>query len=245
MTLEGKVIVVTGAGQGIGRAMARRLMAGGAKVVAVARTDEHLQSLAAESPAGRMMPYRMDVRSYEQAQEMAAAAVTWFGRIDGIVNNAGWAHPQRLVDMESEVWQQTIDVNLTGIFNCTKAVLPHMLERAKAEGGWPAGQILNIASVMGRNATKGSSVYSMTKAGVIHLTECWKLELEPEGIRVMCLAPGLTQTDFGGRPASSKPGGKRPETVAEVAWQMLTLPGDATMHTLFLPHTGAAVRTQV
>jgi NAD(P)-dependent dehydrogenase (short-subunit alcohol dehydrogenase family) len=232
--LSDKVVFVTGASEGIGREMVRQFAAAGAYIGAVSRRAEPLEALVTAVGADRVLPLPGDVRISADMERAAGALLERWGRIDCLVNNAGVAKYVPLAQMSHEDFQWQLDVNLTGVFNCCKAVVPHLRERAAQGGPRPAGQILNIASMLGTIGMVGSTAYSATKWGVIGFTESLRLELGPEGIRVMVLCPGLVQTDFAGRPASAKSTGLRPETVAWQALQLLSAPPDAVPATTYL-----------
>ncbi len=234
MRLMDQVMVVTGSSEGIGREMVKLFAREGARVVAVARRAEALQALAEEVGAERVLAAPGDVTRFEDMQQVAARALERWGRIDALVNNAGVAKYVNLVDMKPEEFQWQMDVNLTGVFNATKAVLPHLLERTAAEGRRPGGQILNISSVLGTVGMPRGTAYCATKWGLMGFTESLRMEVQKDGIRVMVLCPGLVQTDFAGRPATDKSAGLRPESVAEQALHMLAAPPDALPGTLIL-----------
>lgn len=232
--LAEQVIFVTGASEGIGREMVRLFAREGARVVAVARRLEPLEALAAEAETGRVLPLSADVRSLPELELAVRQTLERWGRIDALVNNAGVARYVNLVEMTPEDFQWQLDVNLTGLFNACKAVLPHLLERARSSEQRPAGQILNIGSILGTVGMPGGTAYCATKWGLMGFTESLRLEVQKEGIRVMALCPGLTQTDFAARPASAKTAGLRPETVAMQALHMLTTPADGQPGTVLL-----------
>lgn len=229
-----QVIMVTGASEGIGREMVRLFAREGAYIGAVARHREPLEALAHEVGTDRVLPLAADVRVAADMERAAQMLLERWGRIDTLVNNAGVAKYVPLTEMKPEEFQWQLDVNLTGIFNACKAVVPHMKERAAAGAPRPAGQILNISSILGTIGMAGGTAYCASKWGVMGFTEALRLELNPEGIRVMVLCPGLVQTNFAGRPASAKEKGLLPATVAWHAWQVLTAPPDALPATTLL-----------
>ena len=132
---------------------------------------------------------RVDTRDYEATLEAAAAAHQAFGRLDILINNAGITRDSSLKNMSPEQWQSVIDVNLTGVFNCTKAVYPYM-----AEQGF--GRILNAASIVGIYGNFGQSNYVAAKAGLIGMTKTWAREFGPKGITVNAVAPGFINTEM-------------------------------------------------
>jgi acetoacetyl-CoA reductase len=190
--LEGKTAIVTGAGRGIGRAIARDLAETGANVVInyVTRADAAYE-LAAEIEKFGLKPLvvQADVADYEQVSEMIKQTIQTFGQIDILVNNAGITRDKTLKNMSRENWDDVIRVNLGGVFNCTKQVLPFMVERR-------SGKIVNISSFVAQGGNIGQSNYAATKAGIIGFTKSIALEVSRYGITVNAVCPGFTETDM-------------------------------------------------
>lgn len=189
--LQGKVAVITGAARGIGKGTAEKFLSEGAKV-AIWDLDE----TAGNRTLGDFKTRGYDCRFYKvnttqlDAVERAAAQVAAdYGTIDILVNNAGITRDASLKKMTPEQWQQVIDVNLTGVFNCTKAITPYMVSK-----GW--GRVLNAASVVGIYGNFGQTNYVATKAGVIGMTKVWAREFGRKGITVNAVAPGFIQTEM-------------------------------------------------
>ena len=189
MRLDGKVAIVTGASQGIGRGIALALAREGAKVVVsdiidkITDVSKEIEDLGSEALA-----VKANVVSSGDTEEMAKAAIDKFGRIDILVNNAGIYPFESLVEMGEEDFDKVIGVNLKGVFNSTKAVLPKMIEQK-------SGNIVNIASIAG--AVVGYlnlAHYSASKGGVLGFTRAAALELAQYGIRVNAIAPGAIET---------------------------------------------------
>lgn len=195
MTSEGlveKVAIVTGASRGIGRAVAKLLAAEGAQVVVnYARSSEAAKAVVSEitQSGGSAIALQADVSQADQVDSLVKATMDKFGRIDVLVNNAGITRDTLLLRMKPEDWQAVIDLNLTGVFLCTRAVSKIMLKQR-------AGRIVNIASVAGLMGNPGQANYSAAKAGVIGFTKTVAKELAPRGVTVNAVAPGFIQTDM-------------------------------------------------
>lgn len=198
--LNGKVVIVTGAAAGIGRGTAERFAEEGAKVAAWDISAERADELVAglESRGGEAMFQKVNVTNVGEVEAAVAAVVERWGGIDVLVNNAGIVRDAQLVKvkngevvstMTDEQWDAVIGVNLKGVFNCARAVAPHLIER----GG---GAILNASSVACLNGNFGQTNYVATKAGVIGMTKTWARELGRYGIRVNAVAPGFVATEI-------------------------------------------------
>ena len=182
--LDGKIAIVTGAGQGIGRGIATKLAAEGATVVV---TD--INSDTAEETAGAIggVGIRTDVTSRESVEAMVEQVTGQFGRIDVLVNNAGWDKAGPFVDSDPADWDRIIAINLYGVLHTSKAVLPIMA----AQG---AGSLVNLASDAGRVGSSGEAVYSAAKGGVIAFTKATAREMARHQVNANCVCPGPTDT---------------------------------------------------
>lgn len=189
MRLENKVAIITGGGRGIGRATALRFAEEGASVVVADIEQAVVEEVAGEIAAasGKALALQVNVTDRASVDEMVAAVMAEYGRIDILVNNAGITRDAQLKKMTSEEFDQVIDVNLKGVFNCAQAVTPIMLEQG-------SGVILNASSVVAANGNFGQTNYVATKAGVIGMTKVWARELGRKGIRVNAVAPGFINT---------------------------------------------------
>lgn len=186
-----RVALVTGGGKGIGRAIAARLLADGASVALWDISEPALAEAASALDAGeRLATARVDVTDEAAVAAAAEAAVARFGRVDILVNNAGIAGPTRpLLDYPVAAWRQVIEADLTGVFLCCRAVVPHLVA-----GGW--GRVVNLASLAGKEGTPNAAAYSAAKAGVIALTKSLGKELAGSGVLVNAVAPAAVETDI-------------------------------------------------
>jgi acetoacetyl-CoA reductase len=190
--LDGQTALVTGAGRGIGRAIAKELAETGANVVINYVTSaDAARELAKEITelGPKVLVVQADVTDYDQVSEMIKQTIETFGQIDILVNNAGITRDKTLKNMNKNHWDEVINVNLGSLFNCTKQVLPFMLERKR-------GKIVNISSFVALGGNVGQSNYAATKAGIIGFTKSVALEVSRYGITVNAVCPGFTETDM-------------------------------------------------
>jgi len=186
--LDGDVVVVTGANRGLGREMSLRFAREGGRVTLVARTEAELEAVADEAEAETLVA-PADVTDSAQVESVIEATLDAFGRVDTLVNNAGigllsledGGRPTH--DVPEERWRQVLDVNLTGVFLCSKAALPRMLEQGR-------GNVINISSGLGRYAAPGYAPYNASKHGLEGLTKTMALDYEDAGVNVNALDPG-------------------------------------------------------
>ncbi len=189
--LADRVAVITGAGQGIGRAIALRFVAEGAAVVVIDIAGDCANAVAAEIEAsgGKALAIRCDVTKRDEVNSAVVKALETYGKIDILCNNAGITRDARLVKMTEDQFDSVIDVNLKGVFNLTQAVAPHMIERGY-------GRIISTSSIVGLYGNFGQTNYVASKAGVIGMTRVWARELGPKGITANVIAPGFIATDM-------------------------------------------------
>jgi 2-hydroxycyclohexanecarboxyl-CoA dehydrogenase len=184
--LEDKIAIVTGAGQGIGRAIAEKLAAEGATVVATDVNEATAKETAA-TIGGSAVGIRTDVTSRESVDAMVAQVRARFDRIDVLVNNAGWDKAGPFVDSDPADWDRVIAINLYGVLHTSRAVLPLMI-------GQKSGSVVNLASDAGRVGSSGEAVYSAAKGGVIAFTKATAREMARYQVNANCVCPGPTDT---------------------------------------------------
>ena len=188
-SIEGKVVVITGASSGLGEAAARHLARHGAKLVLGARRIERLQALAKDLSLSDDAAVQTDVTQYAQVRRLVDHAVQSHGRIDVLINNAGLM-PQSLLERgRVEDWDRTIDVNLKGVLYGIAAALPYMKVQQ-------SGHIINVSSVAGHKVAPGGAVYSATKHAVRVISEGLRQEVKPYNIRTTVISPGAVATEL-------------------------------------------------
>jgi len=191
--LLGKIALVTGGSIGIGEAIAKELAKRGSTVVVNhIEAEEALAAKVVEeiiSSGGNAVKIKADVRVFTEVQAMVEQVIREFGKLDILVNNAGIVKDKTILKMSLTEWQDVIDTNLTGVFNCTKAAAGYMVEKE-------SGTIINISSLIGISGNFGQSNYAASKAGVIGFTKSISKELARKGITVNAIAPGFVGTDL-------------------------------------------------
>lgn len=189
MKLAGKVALVTGAAQGIGKAVALLLARNGADIIVSDINLEKAEETANEikSIGRKALAVKGDVANWNDVERMVEVILEKFAKIDILVNNAGITRDKLVLRMTEEDWDAVLDVNLKGTFHCTKAVVRHMAKQR-------SGKIVNIASVVGEMGNAGQANYSASKAGVIGLTKTIAREFAQRGININAIAPGYIET---------------------------------------------------
>lgn len=233
-SLQDKVAIVTGAGTGIGRGIAEAFVAEGAKVALVGRRAEKLEEVAAGLPEGRTLCCVCDVSDRAAVNAMAGQVVSRFGAPDILVNNAGTnTNPRSVGDVSLEDWDRTIAVNLHGVFNCVRAVLPGMRDRKD-------GLIINISSIAGKRVSKlAGAAYCASKHGVVALTHSINDEESGNGVRSTAICPGEVETpilDLRVEPVSAEHRARilKPEDIAAAALFVAKLPPRACVPELLI-----------
>lgn len=191
MRLKDKVCVITGGAAGIGKATARKFAREGAKVVicdrARAAVEAEMESATEEGLT--IAGYELDVVNREAVDKTLKVVLTRFGRVDVLVNNAGITRDARLQRMTEQQFDEVIDVNLKGVFNCTQSVSVAMIEQG-------SGVVLNASSVVGLHGNFGQTNYAASKFAVLGMTKTWARELGPKGVRINAVCPGFVETDI-------------------------------------------------
>lgn len=215
--LTDKVAVVTGAGSGIGEAIATLLHEEGAKVVLAGRNKEKLQNVANQLSQDSVKVVPTDVTNKEEVDELIKIAQQTFGGLDIVINSAGQMLSSKITDYQVDEWDSMIDVNVKGTLYTAQAALPTMLEQS-------SGHLINIASISGFEVTKSSTIYSATKAAVHTITQGLEKELAKTGVKVTSISPGMVDTAI---TAAYNPTDRKklePQDIAEAVLYTLTQP---------------------
>jgi 3-oxoacyl-[acyl-carrier protein] reductase len=232
-TMTGRVALVTGASRGIGRAIALKLAAAGATVVAAARGHNAQATVQAIGEAGgQAEAIALDVTDQAAIEAAVSGLMARHGRIDVLVNNAGVTRDTLLLRMKREDWDTVIQTNLTAVFACSQAVLKPMVKQR-------AGRIVNITSVVGQSGNAGQANYAASKAGIIGFTKALALEVASRNITVNAVAPGLIDTDM----TRAIAGGAHEEWAAKIPLKRLGTPEDVAAAVAFLASDEAAYIT--
>jgi 3-oxoacyl-[acyl-carrier protein] reductase len=189
--LKDKTAVITGGARGIGKAAVKKFSSEGASVVIWDVNDQAAEKTVSEfnEAGGKVEFNHVDITSFDSVQTAAKAVYDKYKHIDILINNAGITKDSTLAKMTPEQWQQVINVNLTGVFNCTKSVIPYMIENKY-------GRIVNTSSIVGLYGNFGQTNYVASKSGIIGMTKVWARELGRKGITVNAVAPGFIATEM-------------------------------------------------
>ncbi|SUJ57165.1 Short-chain alcohol dehydrogenase [Staphylococcus aureus] len=215
--LTDKVAVVTGAGSGIGEAIATLLHEEGVKVILAGRNKDKLQNVANQLAQDSVKVVPTDVTKKEEVDELIKMAQQTFGGLDIVINSAGQMLSSKITDYQVDEWDSMIDVNIKGTLYTAQAALPTMLEQS-------SGHLINIASISGFEVTKSSTIYSATKAAVHTITQGLEKELAKTGVKVTSISPGMVDTAI---TASYNPTDRKklePQDIAEAVLYALTQP---------------------
>ena len=225
LKLKGKVALVTGGAQGIGKSVALLLARNGADIVVSDINLEKAEETANEigSIGPRAMAFKADVANSNDVERMVGAILEKFGKIDILVNNAGITRDKLILRMTEEDWDLVLNVNLKGTFNCTKAVVRHMAKQR-------SGKIVSIASVVGEMGNAGQANYAASKAGVIGFTKTIAREFAQRGINVNAIAPGYIETPM----TDALPEKAKEELKRLIPMERLGRPEDVAEAVLFL-----------
>lgn len=219
--LSGKTAIVTGGSKGIGLAIARSLAQAGVGVVISARHEDEVTGAArrlSEEGGGRVVGVAADMRRLEDVRRMTERAVEEFGGLDILVNNAGVGAFAPADEMDPETWDQVIETNLSGVFYCCHAALPHLKRSGDA---W----IINIASLAGKNPFAGGTAYNASKFGLVGFSEALMMDVRDHGIRVNYIMPGSVATYFNDHTPSEADAWKiQPEDIAELVMELVRFP---------------------
>ena len=215
--LTDKVAVVTGAGSGIGEAIATLLHEEGAKVILAGRNKDKLQNVANQLAQDSVKVVPTDVTKKEEVDELIKIAQQTFGGLDIVINSAGQMLSSKITDYQVDEWDSMIDANIKGTLYTAQAALPTMLEQS-------SGHLINIASISGFEVTKSSTIYSATKAAVHTITQGLEKELAKTGVKVTSISPGMVDTAI---TAAYNPTDRKklePQDIAEAVLYALTQP---------------------
>lgn len=223
--LESKTAIVTGGTRGIGRAIATRLLAEGARVAICGTRQKSVDdALELLSPKGRVFGMVADVSKLEEVRAFIGAVTQRFGTIHILINNAGAGIFRSVADLTPEEWQRMIGLNLTGAYYCCHEILPIFRQ---GEGG----DVINISSLAGKNAFAGGAGYNASKFGLNGFSEAMMLDHRNAGVRVSTIMPGSVNTEFGGTPSGGDKNAWKiaPEDIADIVATVLRMPRRTTI----------------
>jgi len=219
-SLQDKVAIVTGGSRGIGRAIASALFGNGAHVAITGINPDHLRDAesafcSTANAGGKLATFTADVRDHLAVETVVEETVRRFGGLDILINNAGVGWFGSVESEPHEEWRRVIDTNLTGVFNCCHAAIPHLRRRG-------AGYIINVSSLAGKNVVQGGAGYCASKAGLNAFSEVLLQEVRQDNIRVSYICPGSVNTDFMGHADPANDWKLRPEDVAQAVIDLVS-----------------------
>ena len=224
MRLKDQVGIITGGGRGIGRAIALAFAKEGAHIAVVARTESEIEAVARQigDLGARAIAIKTDISQENQVEAMVQKVMDEFGRIDILVNNAGFAKLMYIQEIQTDIWDLTMNVNLRGIMLCTRAVFKNMIKQR-------SGYIINISSGSGKRGSAMYSIYATSKFGVMGFTESLAAEGRQYSIKasVICPGPVATRMRAGNHPGEDPAKLMQPQDIADVALFLVTRPGRA------------------
>jgi 3-oxoacyl-[acyl-carrier protein] reductase len=225
--LIGKIAIVTGAGKGIGHEIALEYAREGATVVVAARTLSDVESVAQEvrELGSEALAISCDVSKVEDVQRLIAQALEKFRRIDILVNNAGISRSALIHNMTDDVWHSIININLTGTFNCIRAIAPHLMEKRPL-----GGKIINFTSTAAKYGNVGQSAYAASKWGIIAFSKTAARELARYKVNVNCIMPGYIETAM----TADTPSVYKEQTIAQIPQMRIGYPADVAKVAVFL-----------
>ncbi len=230
MILKNKIAVITGGSRGIGKATAILFAKEGATVIILdVLTEGNKTTEDIRKEGGRAFYMEMDVSEPEQIDKTFESIITDHDRIDILINNAGITRDHTLHKMTADEWQRVIDINLSGVFHCTKSVVPYMKERG-------FGRIISASSIVGLRGGFGQTNYAAAKAGIIAMTKTWAFELGKYGITANCIAPGFISSDM----TDAIPDEARERMISEIPVKRTGTPEDIANGYLFLASDNAS-----
>lgn len=218
-TPAGRSAFITGGSKGIGYAVAQTLIGAGYGVTITARNEGEVQD-AARRLGEQALGVACDVRDAQAVQAAVQAHVDRFGGLDVLLANAGVGRFAPVQDLSLDDWNAVIDTNLTGVFHCVKAAVPHL----KAEGEKPGGYVITLSSLAGKNPFAGGAAYNASKFGLNGFTEAMMLDLRPHGIKVSQIMPGSVATHFNDHTPTDADAWKiQPEDLAQIVLDLLEM----------------------
>lgn len=231
MRLENKVAIITGGASGIGLAAVKRFVQEGAEVAILDYNEQAGEKVAAQY-GDEVAFFKVDVSNQAEVQQAIRAIATHFGKIDILINNAGITRDASLLKMSAEDFDKVIQINLNGVFYCTQAVVPYMIEQTY-------GKIINTSSVSAERGNFGQTNYTATKAALIGMTKTWAKEFGRKGINVNAVAPGFVETEM----VDSVPGEITGMITTITSMQRMGKPEDVANAYLFLASDEASYIT--
>lgn len=225
--LHDKVAIITGAGKGIGREIALEYAKEGAIVIAAARTYSDVEKVAQliQEAGGKAHPIACDISNVDDVENMVKTTMEKFGKIDILVNNAGISRSALIHNTTDELWNQVMNINTKGTFNCTRAVIPHFMDKKPL-----GGKIINFSSTAAKYGNSGQSAYATSKWGLIAFTKSAARELARYNVQVNCIVPGYIETPM----TADTPAAYKEQTISQIPLMRIGEPNDIAKMSVFL-----------